>query len=225
MISTPPALLLIDKPKGITSFDVIRKLRQTLGIKKMGHGGTLDPRATGLMLIGVGEGTKLLTQLIKQDKEYIATIMLGERRTTGDMEGEILEEKEVGTLDPDHVRTTLAGLVGTLFLPVSPYSAIKRDGVPMYKRARAAAKKGEVVEDVPMRTMQVHEAELLEVAYVPHRALLTIRFKVASGTYIRSLGEELGKRLQYPATLADLRRTQIGTYRIEDAAPLLEHST
>ena len=106
-------------------------------------------------------------------------------------------------------------------LPVSAYSAIKKDGVPMYKRARKAAEKGEVVEDVPMRLMKVREVELLnqkEIATeLGPRLLLTVRFAVGSGTYVRSLGEELGSRLGYPATLANLRRTKVGDYKIEDA--------
>ncbi|MEY2665588.1 MAG: hypothetical protein RLZZ480_693, partial [Candidatus Parcubacteria bacterium] len=90
-----PELLLIDKPYGITSFDVIRRLRRKFYIKKMGHAGTLDPLATGLMIIGVGPGTKKLTELVKLDKEYVAEIRIGEKRTTGDLEGEVMEEKEV----------------------------------------------------------------------------------------------------------------------------------
>ncbi len=88
-------ILLVDKPKGITSFDVIRRLRRQLSIKKMGHAGTLDPLATGLMIIGVGSGTKKLTELVKLDKEYVADVLIGEQRTTGDMEGEVVAEKVV----------------------------------------------------------------------------------------------------------------------------------
>ncbi len=215
-------ILLIDKPKGITSFDVIRRLRTILGIKKLGHGGTLDPLATGLMIIGVGEGTKQLTDLIKKDKEYVAEVLLGEKRTTGDMEGEILEEMSVTDVDEDRVREILDEMTGTLFLPVSAYSAIKKDGIPMYKRARKAEKTGEAVLDVPMRTMQVHEDELLGTDVKGDRTILTIRFFVGSGTYIRSLGEELGRRLGYPATLANLRRTKIGDFSIEMAKTLDE---
>lgn len=217
-----PPILLIDKPKGITSFDVIRRLRTKLGIKKLGHGGTLDPLATGLMIIGVGEGTKQLTDLIKKDKEYVAEVLLGEKRTTGDMEGEILEEVPVTEVDEERVREILHEMTGTLFLPVSAYSAIKKDGVPMYKRARKAEKTGEVVSDVPMRTMQVHEAELMSTESRGDRVVLTIRFFVGSGTYIRSLGEELGRCLGYPATLANLRRTKVGDFTIEMAKSIDE---
>ncbi len=216
-MDVPRDILLIDKPKGITSFDVIRRLRKELGIRKMGHGGTLDPLATGLMIIGIERGTKKLNEYLKLDKEYIAEIRLGERRSTGDLEGVILESKEVTSLDEALIREALTQMIGTLTLPVSAYSAIKKDGVPMYKRARKAEKKGEIVEDVPMRDMHVYEAEFLGSVCGDARCILTVRFKVGSGTYIRSLGEELGKRLGYPATLQNLRRTKIGSFDIRDA--------
>jgi tRNA pseudouridine55 synthase len=215
-------ILLIDKPRGITSFDVIRRLRRELNIKKMGHAGTLDPLASGLMIIGIGEGTKKLSSLIKLDKEYIAEILLGEKRSTGDMEGEILEEMPVSDVQEEDVLDILEGMQGTLFLPVSAYSAIKKDGVPMYKYARKAEKKGETISDVPMRTMQVHEAELQNIEQKEERVVLTVRFSVGSGTYIRSLGEEIGRRLGYPATLQNLRRTKVGDFDIKDARTLLD---
>ena len=212
-----PELLLIDKPKGITSFDVIRRLRRTLQIKKMGHAGTLDPLASGLMLIGVGKGTKGLTSLVKLDKEYLAEVRIGERRSTGDLEGEIVEEREVKTLTESEVEVALATLVGALSLSVSAYSAIKVDGVPMYKRARSAEKIGKTVADVPEREMKVYEAELLKFETGDGRAVATVRFSVGSGTYIRSLAEELGRRVGYPATLQNLRRTKVGEFDIKDA--------
>ena len=219
----PEDTLLIDKPAGITSFDVIRRLRRELGVRKMGHGGTLDPLATGLMIIGVGPGTKKLNNYLKLDKEYLATIRLGERRSTGDLEGEIIEEQAVtDTFSDEKVSVTLADMIGTLTLPVSAYSAIKKDGVPMYKRARVAAGEGKQVKEVPVRDMQVLEAELLKTAYDPNakRFDVTVRFHVGSGTYIRSLAEEIGRRLGYPATLASLRRIKIGDFNIENAQPL-----
>ncbi len=215
-------ILLIDKPKGITSFDVIRRLRKELGIRKMGHGGTLDPLATGLMIIGVAEGTKKLSEYIKLNKEYIAEIRVGEKRSTGDLEGEILEEKVVASLDEGEVKRILATMEGTLALPVSAYSAIKKDGVPLYKRARKAEKTGIPIgeDELPIRTMQVFEAELKGVVCAENRCVVTVRFFVSSGTYIRSLAEELGKRLGYPATLQNLRRTKIGEFDITDAQSL-----
>ncbi len=219
-MSEIPELLLIDKPYGITSFDVIRRLRRTLNLKKMGHSGTLDPLATGLMIIGVGAGTKKLTELVKLDKEYIAEVRIGESRTTGDMEGEVVESKPVEDLAADDVAETLRGMVGMLELPVSAYSAIKVDGVPMYKRARKAEETGDVVTDVPMRQMRVDEVELLSYMINKELAVAEVRFAVGSGTYIRSLAEELGRRLGYPATLQNLRRTKVGKFDIKDAQVL-----
>lgn len=267
-----PPILLIDKPTGISSFDVIRILQLLFKAKKLGHArtltftsrsragavdntitvhlndklecyfeeilnrkpdtkklvcghaGTLDPAASGLMIIGVEAGTKLLTDYIKLDKEYVTEIALGESRTTGDLEGEILAEADVENVSEATVRQTLAHLTGSLRLPVSAYSAIKKDGVPMYTRARAAAKLGDLVADVPVRDMQVHQAELLDMYNASvqgvDRVIVKARFFVGSGTYIRSLGEELGRRLGYPATLASLRRTKVGEFRVEEAQSL-----
>ena len=217
-----PDILLIDKPKGITSFDVIRRLRRELGIKKMGHAGTLDPLATGLVIIGIEKGTKKLNEYLKLPKEYIAEIRIGERRSTGDLEGVVLESKTVEHIDETRVRIVIAEMVGTQTLPVSAYSAIKKDGVPFYKRARKAEAKGEVVDELPVRAMEVIETELLNSEYVDSFCVLTVRFYVGSGTYIRSLAEEIGKRLGYPATLQNLRRTKIGEFDIKDAHTLKE---
>lgn len=227
-------LLLIDKPHGITSFDVIRRLRRVYteryGEKapKMGHAGTLDPLATGLMLVGVGKGTKRLTELTKLDKEYLAEVRLGERRTTGDLEGEIVEEREVAAaaeIVRSNISAALQHMQGELTLPVSAYSAIKVDGVPMYKRARKAEQRGETVDEVPVRGMRILESELREVTVADGRAVAVIRFQVASGTYIRSLAEELGRRVGYPATLQALRRTRVGEFRVEDALSLPDTHT
>ncbi len=217
-----PDIILVDKPRGITSFDVIRQLRRQLGIKKIGHAGTLDPLATGLMILGVGPGTKKLTDLVKLDKEYIAEVRIGESRTTGDLEGDIIAEKIVLALELALVEETLVGMLGVLTLPVSAYSAIKVDGVPMYKRARKAALVGDMVIDVPVRDMRVDAAELLSLTVADGRAVATVRFAVGSGVYVRSLAEELGCRLGYPATLQNLRRTKVGVYRIEDAKQIEE---
>lgn len=224
-------MLLIDKPSRMTSFDVIRRLRRIYteghnGAKapKMGHAGTLDPLATGLMIIGVGSGTKRLTEHIKLDKEYVAEVLVGDSRTTGDMEGEVIDSVEAVEISPTEISTAVNCLVGTINLPVSAYSAIKKDGKPMYKRAREAAKLGEVVKDVPWREMTVYEAEIEDI-YVKEvegkkRMIVRVRFFVGSGTYIRSLAEELGRHLGYPACLYSLRRTKIGKFSVEEADTL-----
>jgi tRNA pseudouridine55 synthase len=216
-------ILLIDKPVGISSFDVIRRLRKEykekgLPVPKLGHAGTLDPLASGLMIIGVDAGTKKLHDYLKLPKEYVAEILVGESRTTGDMEGEIVEEKPIEEIfSAEKISSILERMIGVLALPVSAYSAIKKDGVPLYKRVRA----GKSIGELPIRNMQVMEAELIEVNTLSvnrkNRAVVKVRFYVGSGTYIRSLAEDFGKRLGYPATLKSLRRTKIGEFKIEDA--------
>ncbi len=229
-------MLLIDKPVGISSFGVVGAVRRTTGIKKVGHAGTLDPLASGLMLILVGrEETKQAGTLLGLDKSYEATVRIGERRTTGDLEGDILEHVDMSGLDITRVtienglKHALKSMVDTLDLPVPAYSAIKRGGQRLYSKAR----KGQVF-DLPVRAMKVYKAELLEVTQVTisgddtteSRDVLEVKvlFTVASGVYIRSLSEELGKRLvsaKYqsglPATTSALRRITIDKYSIKDA--------
>lgn len=222
-----PELLLIDKPLNITSFDVIRRLRRQYSenhagekAPKMGHAGTLDPLATGLMIIGVGPGTKRLTNLTKLNKEYVAEIRIGEQRSTGDLEGDILDEAEVSESLKElqiKVASALGDMVGELELPVSAYSAIKVDGVPMYRRARKAEREGELVSEVPVRIMKVFVADLFTIKKGEQKPYATVRFYVGSGTYIRSLAEELGRRIGYPATLQNLRRTKVGEFDIDSA--------
>jgi tRNA pseudouridine55 synthase len=217
-------LLLIDKPRGVSSFGSLIMVRKSLGIKKIGHAGTLDPLATGLMVVGVGKGTKALAHLVKLDKEYVATIRIGESRTTSDLEGDIVVRKDVvSDIAQEAITTLLDSMVGVLSLPVSPYSAIKVDGVPMYRRARKAEQKGETITEVPVRDMRMYEATLLSITYevIDGRRVchIEVRFFVGSGTYIRSLAEELGKRIGYPACLASLRRTRVGNFSIDNAIP------
>ncbi len=217
-----PEVLLIDKPAGITSFDVIRQLRKKTGIKKFGHAGTLDPMATGLMILGVEGGTKKLSEFIKLDKVYEATILLGEARSTGDITGELVDSVDRVEISEATLRQEVERLSGTHRLPVSAYSAIKKDGVPMYKRARAAAKVGEYIHDVPYRDMKVYKALWQGAKEHEGKVLIEVTFHVASGVYIRSLAEELGRRVGYPATLAALRRTKIGDFSLQDSLKLHE---
>ncbi|MDO8620162.1 MAG: tRNA pseudouridine(55) synthase TruB [bacterium] len=231
----PENILLVDKPSGITSFDCIRILRKKLGVRKMGHAGTLDPMATGLMIIGVGEGTKRLQEFLRLPKTYEAEILLGIRTDTGDITGKTLEEFSIpnSKFSKKEIEEMLRGMVGKLPLPVPAYSAIKRGGEALYKKAR----RGEVV-DTPIKPMEITAVEFLglfdghslekgnpEVKLDPRireddKRGVRVRFDVTSGTYIRSLAEELGRRLGVPATLAGLRRTRIGEFRIEEAEVL-----
>lgn len=209
-------ILLIDKPKGITSFDVIRRLRKGLGKKKMGHAGTLDPLASGLMIIGVGDGTKKLNEYIKLPKSYVTEILVGEKRSTGDMEGEVLEKKSVASLEKDKVEEVLKGMVGILNLPVPVYSAVRVGGKRMYKEARKGRK---VV--IPKRNMEVVDALLISIKKEIDGVVVKVEFNVVSGVYIRSLAEEFGRQLGYPATVKELRRTRIGEFKVENAEELV----
>ncbi|MEK7652425.1 MAG: tRNA pseudouridine(55) synthase TruB [Patescibacteria group bacterium] len=213
-------IILIDKPTGITSFDVIRILRRKLGIKKMGHAGTLDPLASGLMIIGVGDGTKKLNEYLKLSKIYIADILLGISTETGDREGKIIEKKEVKNLDKKEIEKVLKGMRGKLRLQVPIYSAIKIKGKPLYEYAR----KGREIE-LPTKNMEILDIKLIDISdnkntpsgETAESKNIKVEINVSSGTYIRSIAEEFGKRLGYPASLSGLRRIKIGDFRIEDA--------
>jgi len=208
-------ILLIDKPQGITSFDVIRILRRKLKIKKIGHAGTLDPQATGLLIIGVGKGTKKLKELFKLPKVYLMEVLLGKRTETGDLEGKVLEEKEVKKIDIKKVKEILRNLEGEVKLKVPLYSAVKISGTPLYKLAR----KGVKIEP-PVRKMKIYKLELLEHWQEKKNHILKIEMKCGSGTYARSVAEEIGKRLGLPATLSSLRRIKIGKFDVKNTIKL-----
>lgn len=208
----PPNIILVDKPKGITSFDVIRRLRKELGIKKMGHAGTLDPLASGLMIIGVNDGTKKLEEFLKLDKTYIAEILFGRQTDTGDMEGEVIRESEVEYVEEDYVKEVIKNFHGTFEIPVPKYSAIKRAGKPLYEYAR----EGEDV-DVPIKPMKIYKSKFISLKEEKEGFILKVEFDVASGVYIRSLAEYLGNFLDTPATLFSLNRTKIGDFELKNA--------
>ena len=207
-MATETDILLIDKPKGITSFDVIRILRKKLGIQKMGHSGTLDPLATGLMLIGVGSGTKKLETLIGLSKTYEAEILLGVKTDSGDITGNIIDQIEVPKLSESKLQKEIEAIVGAHELSVPIYSAIKKDGVPLYKYARSGK---DVI--VPKKIMTVLSAKLVSF----QENTVTVFFEVASGTYVRTLAELLAHRLGAVGTIQNLRRLSIGEYSVKDA--------
>ena len=159
-----PKLLLIDKPVGITSFDVIRILRRKLGIRKMGHSGTLDPFATGLLLIGVSEGTKELTKLIKLDKVYTATILFGIQTDTGDITGKKLVEQDTHEISDSDIKIAIGQIVGVHEFTVPKYSAIKVGGKKLYELARSGAE-----FTAPVKKMTVYSAELKKVETVKNK--------------------------------------------------------
>lgn len=213
-------ILLVDKPEGISSFDVIRRLRRILGIKKMGHAGTLDPLASGLMILGVNKGTKKLTQLTGLDKTYSVVAKLGARTLTGDREGEVIEYKDASNLTVEEIQVAVKELVGDLELPVPIFSAVKRGGEALYKKAR----RGDDIE-VPIRIMKVHSLVINgDIEYKDKTIMVPLEMRVASGVYVRSVVEALGARLSVPAMTHFLRRTSIGDFTLEDSDPAFSES-
>lgn len=180
---------------------------------KVGHTGTLDPFATGLLILLAGKETKKANDFLKLDKEYVATVRIGAVSTTGDPEGTITEQDVAQKPNKAAVEKCVQNLVGENWQQVPQFSAVKINGQRAYKLAR----EGKVVE-MPVRKVQIYEIELLEYEWPD----LKIRCKVSSGTYIRALGEDIGKALGTGAYVTELRRTQVGNYRIEQAKTLEE---
>ncbi len=212
-----PEILLVDKPRGITSYDVIRKLKKRYGNLKIGHAGTLDPLATGLLIIGIGNGTKKMSEFLKLSKVYEAHILLGTKTDTGDVGGKILEEQKITFVDEKEVERVFKGMLGDILLKVPVYSAIKQKGIPLYKRARCGEK---VIP--PEKTMHIKRMDFLGMLQTEGKFVLFAEMEVGSGTYIRSVVEEIGRRLNMLATVKELRRTKIGNFNITDAQTLEE---
>ena len=209
--------LLIDKPSGITSFDCIRRLRGVLDSVKMGHAGTLDPLATGLMVIGVGKkGTKALNGLKDADKRYEVTALMGVKTATGDTDGEVTERKDV-RISAEDAEREVKGLKGEQELEVPIYSAVKRKGKPLYWYARK-----DMTVELPKKIMSVKEVDFQGMYNEGEDTRIKFSVKVSSGTYVRSLVEELGERLSTVATVSALRRTLVGDYSIDEAVTLNE---
>lgn len=208
-------IIFVDKPTGITSFGVIAVLRRKLGIKRIGHAGTLDPFATGLLIVGIGAGTKKLGEFETLHKTYIMDILLGKRTDTGDPEGKILEEKEIGETKISAVKKILEEMEGKLELPIPLYSAVKHKGVRLYKYARRGIK----IEQ-KFRETEIFRLELLDILKDEGKTVLRVEMDCEKGTYARSVGEEIGRRLGVPAMLENLRRTKIGDIGVERAKKL-----
>ena len=204
--------LLLDKPLGVSSNRALQDAKKLLGTQKAGHGGTLDPLASGLLLILVGEATKFAGPMLDADKEYLATVALGVTTSTADAEGEVLERKPVDVA-ADQVAAALARFQGPIEQTPPMHSALKRDGVPLYELARA----GRTVERRPRRVV-IHELELLQCA----APILELRVRCSKGTYIRALAEDIGVALGTGAHLAGLRRTASGRFNVRDAMTLDE---
>jgi len=204
-------ILLVDKPRDHTSHDVVARLRGKLKTRRIGHAGTLDPMATGLLIILVGKATRVSQYLISLDKEYEGTIELGKVTDSQDAEGEVMETRPVPPFTEAEVKTAIKGFLGDQYQTPPMYSAIKIDGVPLYKSAR----KGVEVEREP-RFIRVMSWELTRFA-LPH---LDFRLRCTKGTYVRTLAHDLGNKLGCGAHLSALRRTATDKFNISQALTL-----
>lgn len=205
-------VILIDKPLEWTSFDVVKKLRYKLRVKKIGHAGTLDPLATGLLILCTGKKTKTIEQIQSQEKEYTGTFMLGATTPSFDLETEPEDPKDISQLTETAIHDATSGFKGFIQQIPPKFSAVKVDGKRAYKHARA----GKDVEIKP-RTVEIKEFEITRID------LPEVDFRVvcSKGTYIRSLANDFGQALHVGAYLSALRRTRIGDYKI-DAAETIE---
>jgi tRNA pseudouridine55 synthase len=214
----PPGLLLVDKAGGMTSHDVVARARRVLSVRKVGHAGTLDPMATGLLVLGVGTATRLLGYVGGHDKTYEATIRLGQSTVSDDREGEVLATSSTAHGDDDAVRAALAAQTGPLQQVPSSVSAVKVEGRRSYDRVRA----GEAVELAP-RSVTIHRLEVLRISR-PEPDLIDVDVTVTctAGTYIRAIARDAGAALGVGGHLTALRRTASGPVAVERAAPVEE---
>jgi tRNA pseudouridine55 synthase len=206
-------VLVVDKPSGMTSHDVVAIARKYLGVRKIGHCGTLDPLATGLLLLVLGRGTKIQDLLMSEDKEYLGTMLLGASTSTQDSEGEIFEARPVPAFERARIEEVFRKFEGDFYQIPPMVSAIKKDGVPLYKLAR----KGVTVEREP-RFVHVYASEIREIR------LPEIDFRVvcSKGFYVRTYAHDIGGELGCGAHLTALRRVKSGRFDLSRAVPVDE---
>jgi tRNA pseudouridine55 synthase len=212
---TGSGLVVVDKAAGMTSHDVVAKVRRLAGTRKIGHAGTLDPMATGVLLLGVNRATRLLGHLTLTEKAYDATVRLGASTSTDDAEGEPGPQRSTELLGEDDVRSAAGGFVGDIAQVPSAVSAIKIDGERAYKRVRA----GEDVA-IPARPVTVHELLVTDVRREGPWLDVDLSVRCSSGTYIRAIARDLGEELGTGGHLTALRRTAVGPFGLDEARTL-----
>ena len=201
-------LILVNKPVGITSFKLVHIIRKKLKVKKAGHCGTLDPLASGLMIVLVGKYTKLQDKFMKQDKVYSATVKLGLKTDSGDLDGKIISQSNYSHVTKDLIEQTCKSFTGKIEQVPPMYSALKVNGQKLYELAR----KGITVERKP-REITIYNIDLTDYK----KDNFSIRVKCSSGTYIRTLAEDIGTKLKTDTVLTNLVREEIGKYKLTDA--------
>ena len=209
-------IIVINKEKGCTSHDVVYKVKKLFG-KKVGHTGTLDPNATGVLPILIGKGTELSQFLINHDKKYIATIQLGVRTDTADIEGNVIEEKNVDLdkLESEYVNEVLKNLIGKQKQVPPMYSAIKVNGKKLYEYARS----GKTV-DIPEREIEIYDLKVIDID--KNNKLLTFEIYCSKGTYVRTVCEKIAELIETVGYMKELQRTVVGDFKIEDSITVEE---
>ncbi len=200
-------IILIDKEKNVTSRDVVNKLNKILNTKRIGHTGTLDPIATGLMVVCVNKGCKLVELLTNHDKTYIATVLMGKRTDTYDVTGKVLEEKEYHVTKED-IEKTLQSFIGKYNQEVPIYSSIKVNGKKLYEYAR-----NNIEVTLPIHEVEIYSMELLDF----NDKTFSFKVSVSKGTYIRSLINDIGIKMNIPMTMQELRRIKVGDFDISSS--------
>ncbi|MFN2561718.1 MAG: tRNA pseudouridine(55) synthase TruB [Jatrophihabitans sp.] len=213
---TPGGLVVVDKPQGVTSHDVVARMRRLAHTRRVGHAGTLDPMATGVLVLGVGPGTKLLHHLVLVDKSYAATIRLGQSTATDDAEGDVISGASAAALDDVAVREAMRPLTGAIMQVPSAVSAIKVDGRRAYQRVRD----GETVE-LAARPVTVARFDVVSCRRAsPDLLDVDVEVDCSSGTYVRALARDLGAALGVGGHLTALRRTRVGCFTLDTARTL-----
>lgn len=212
MTPPPPGIVVVDKPAGITSHDVVSRCRRIFGTRKVGHAGTLDPMATGVLVIGIERATKILGLLTTTEKSYAATIRLGRSTTTDDAEGRVLQDISAEGVTDDAILSGIAGLRGEISQRPAVVSAIKVGG----KRAYQLARDGERV-DLAARPVRIDRFDVLAIRRDTPFVDVDVEVDCSSGTYIRALARDLGAGLGVGGHLTALRRTRVGGYGLDDA--------
>ena len=208
---------LIDKPAGMTSHDVVAKARKKFNTKRVGHAGTLDPMATGVLVLGVGSATRLLQFVTDGQKQYEAVIRLGQSTHTDDREGEVIETKSALTISDEQIRECLAKFVGKIQQKPSSVSAIKIDGKRAHERVRA----GEEV-DIPAREVLISDIKIIGITTESEFKDIQVVITCSAGTYIRAIARDLGQLLEVGGHLTELRRTLVSPFDISQCTSLEE---
>jgi len=202
-------IVLVDKPAGPTSHDVVAKMRKLFNTRKVGHAGTLDPMATGMLVIGIGRATRLLGYFTAHDKEYLGTIRLGISTTTDDAQGELVAQTSALHVTESNILETVKDFRGPIMQQPSAISAIKIDG----KRAYARVRDGEDI-NIPARSVMIHDLEIVEISALADLKVVDVKVRVvcSAGTYIRALARDIGEQLGVGGHLTELRRTRSGVF-------------